>query len=398
VIFLLVYMGLYEIFDSYTCSFYPSIVSFIIADFGITVSDYYTILGVASFGLYFVFFIQFLCDKIGRKPIMIIVFFGMGFGTFLLGFSRTILFFTFSLLLMYIFFRSDIWVIMISEKAPPQSRARYSYIVYFIGVIGIVLIPIFRTWLIDANDPHTWVRMTYIAWAAMPLAFLGIFLKETRKFKTLESHELSRESFSDLWKKSFNKENTNRQKMLVFIGIGFALGVNYTTFNTIEEFLSSNIADKDLVTLIITFASAGALVVYGLTGILADKFGRKRMIVLYAVLFLVSLIGLILTTQQLFVPGILIAIFIVEIGYFGVFTLSKVFCVECFETEIRGASAGWRSFAYAIGLTIGAFYSARLTRLRSLAAVYIFNALFIGIMVPILVILWLPETKKTELQ
>ena len=66
---------------------------------------------------------------IGRKPVMILTFFGMGFASFIMYISQDILTFTFGFFLSWVFFSSDVWVIIISEEAPAEKRARYSYLI-----------------------------------------------------------------------------------------------------------------------------------------------------------------------------------------------------------------------------------------------------------------------------
>ena len=81
-VFVIFYMCLYEIMDSYTTTFYPMVVSVVTDDLGVNLSEYYSALSIASLGLFGVFIVQFLADVIGRKLILIIVFFGMGLGSF----------------------------------------------------------------------------------------------------------------------------------------------------------------------------------------------------------------------------------------------------------------------------------------------------------------------------
>lgn len=79
------------------------------------------------------------------------------------------------------------------------------------------------------------------------------------------------------------------------------------------------------------------------------------------------------------------------------FTLLKVYCVECFPTEIRGSASGWRSFSFAIGFTIGSLISSGLTVYLSLGNLYIVLAIWAVILIPLLVWKNLPETKAKDL-
>lgn len=400
VVFMIFYMGMYEIVDTYTTSFYPAIVSYIIADFGISITQYYYALSIASIGLYFVILIQFFSDYLGRKPMIIFVFLGMGVSMLCLGLATSLTEFTIALFFMFIFFSSDLWVIMISEVAPKEKRGKYTYIVMLIGVIGVFIIPLFRSLITDPLVPRTWTNMTLIAWVFIPIAVLGFFLKESPAFHTIQHRQTFKERWN--WTRIIQNLKTpfisaDKRKILSFIIIGFVLGINYTTFQTVEKFLTLYISDNDLISLLILVAGIGSLLVFGFTGILADKFGRKVMMVVYSLVLIGSIIGLVFSTMNLIIAGVFIFIITSQIGFWGCFTLSKLYCVECFSTEIRGYSIGWRSFAYALGLTIGALMSAGLTMIVSLGISYIINALWIAIFVPLFVWKFLPETKGLEI-
>ncbi len=397
-LFLLIYLALYEIYDTYTTSFYPAIVSYITSDYGVTISEYYLGLSIASLGLYFVIVNLFLADRIGRKPMLIFVFFGMGFASFLMGISQTFSQFTWSLFLLFIFFSSDLWVIMLSEVAPKEKRATYLYFISFIGTVGVFLIPYLRSTATNPAEPHTWVHMTYIVWLAMPLALLGIFLKESDVFLEKKAHKLNKWNWNSLRAQiiaPFTGES--KQRSLAFIAIGFVIGINYNTLQTIEKFFSLYILDNDMISFLILIAGIGSLLVFGLTGMLADRFGRKKMMNFFSVCYFISITSLVMATMYGFIIGVFIFIVTAQIGFWGNFTLSKVYCAECFSTEIRAYSVGWRSFAYAIGMTFGALISSLLTQFMGLGLSYILNGLWVIIVIPISVKILLPETKGMEI-
>jgi MFS family permease len=397
-IFLLVYLAFYEIYDTYTTSFYPAIVSYITADYGITISEYYLGLSMASLGLYFVIVILFLADRIGRKPMLILVFFGMGFSSFLMGISQTFSQFTFSLFLLFIFFSSDLWVIMLSEVAPKEKRATYLYLISFIGTVGVFLIPYLRSTATNPAEPHTWVNMTYIVWVAMPIALLGIFIKESDVFLEKKAQRLNKWDWNSLRTQIIAPFiGESKRKSIAFIIIGFVIGINYNTLQTIEKFFSLYILDNDTISFIILIAGIGSLLVFGLTGLLADKFGRKKMMNLFSVGYFFSITCLVMFTVYGFSIGVYIFVVTSQIGFWGNFTLSKVYCAECFSTESRAYSVGWRSFAYALGMTLGALISSWLTKFMSLGLSYILNGLWVIIIIPVCVKYLLPETRGLEI-
>jgi MFS family permease len=91
--------------------------------------------------------------------------------------------------------------------------------------------------------------------------------------------------------------------------------------------------------------------------------------------------------------AIYIFVVLAQMSYWGSFSLSKIYCVECFDTEIRASSTGWRSFSYALGLTFGLLISSWLTTFIAIGYVFILNSLWVIILVPLVVWKMLPETK-----
>lgn len=401
IIFLVIYAALYEIFDSYNTSFYPTIVSWIKSDLGITDSEYYFILSIGSLGLYLVIFFQYLSDIAGRKPILIVAFFGMGLSMYLLSLSHQPLMFTFSLFLLYLFFSSDSWVILMSEEAPKEKRAIYSYIILLFGVIGVFIIPFFRNWLLIDGQPSSWTNMTYFGWLAMPLALLGLFLRESKAFQEAKNkRELTQKwNRKELIEKiKFPFTQKNKTIMISFIIIGFVIGTNYASFQTIEAFFTSELTvTTEEISNIVLVGGLGSLTVFGLTGVLADKFGRKKIMTIYSFLLTFGVIALVLATTNEILILVYIFSVIAQIGFWGCFTLLKVYCVECFPTEIRGSASGWRSFSFAIGFTIGSLISSGLAIVLSLGTLYIVLAIWAVILIPFLVWKFLPETKAKDL-
>lgn len=407
-IFLFIFMIMYEFMDSYTTSNYTAVISYIKMDFGIDNSQFYLIQAIASVGLLLVLLVQSFADRIGRKPMMIITFFGMGFAAFIMHISNDLLTFTFGFLLSWVFFSSDMWVIIISEEAPADKRARYSYIIAVVGALGSIAIPICRAIFVQDSpevNPSAWRGMNYLAMLAMVLAFFGLAMKETnaflnRKRNNIEVNENQRISTKDKLLIPFKTEAKIR--VLAFMVIGFLMGMMTAVVNTFEDFLTTTIVinhngDPNHVTNIIFFMAFGSFFFFGVTGVLADYFGRKPTAYLYAALNIVFFLFLFLTAEFLASQAIiwvfLIYGFMLNGSFWGLFMLTKTYCVECFSTEIRGTSTGWRSSMYAVGLIIGSLISSVLTLFLELNQLYLLVSLITGFCVSIIISKCLPETK-----
>lgn len=358
IIFLLVYLGLYEIFDSYLTIGYTMQVSLVLDYFQTTLSSYYTAVAFGSMGMFFVVITLVLADLIGRKLLIIIVFFGMGLSMYLLSLTQTIEQYGYALFAMFLFFSSDLWVLLIAEEAPPEKRARYSYIISAIGVLGIFLIPIFKVFLTQTGDPASWKRMTWFGWLAMPLSLLGLCIREpatTRDRKLLFSPDKIKTQMKALFTEG------QWRMTLVFMGIGLLIGLNAVSFQSIENYLmrtlSVDLPDpevrKNTIALILTIANVGSLSVYAFTGLLADRYGRKPILLLYSILFGISVFCLVISAETGIMILLFASVFTAQMGYWGLFSLIKLYNAECFPARVRGTAAGLRTLTYAIGMSLG---------------------------------------------
>lgn len=399
--FLLLYLGLYEIFDSYLTVGYTMHVSLVIDYFQTTLSSYYQAVAFGSLGMFFVVITLVLADLIGRRLLVIIVFFGMGLSMFLLSLSQTIEQYGFALFAMFLFFSSDLWVILIAEQAPAERRARYSYIISSIGVVGIFLIPLFKIFLTEAADPSTWRRMTWFGWLAMPLSLLGLFIKEP-KASLSASSLLKPYSLKERMSELFREERW--KTTLVFMGMGLLIGLNAVSFQSVENYLTNTLAPviidpekrKNLIALILTVANVGSLSVYVFTGLLADRFGRKPVLLTYSTLFGISVFVLVFAAEAGILPLLFFSVFTAQMGYWGLFSLTKLFNAECFPKEVRGTAAGLRTLMFAVGMSLGSLVASPMLSWFPAFMVYLVYAGLYTIGISLFSLL-LPETKGIKL-
>jgi len=173
-IFILIFV---EILDTYTTN-YPNVIpSQVIAEFlanypeNVAQSIFALAVGVATIGMYFVLLNQFLADRFGRKILLAFTVFGMGFSSLLIFFSTNIIEYTIYLFMLYVFFSSDIWVIYINEECPSEKRGFWTNMVLVGGVVGAILLPVFRSIYITETYSY-WRGMTFFAIFLSPSSYL----------------------------------------------------------------------------------------------------------------------------------------------------------------------------------------------------------------------------------
>ena len=296
-IYLVLILILVDLVDQYNTNYINTFPSLVIAEF---LSEYSVeegaaiyafCVGIATFGMYFVFINQYLADKFGRKIMLAISSLGLGLSSLFLALSTDIVQFTIALFLVYIFFSSDMWLIYIGEEAPPEKRAYWTNIVLATGVLGPVLIPIFRTIFIT-DTYQNWRGMTIFPIVlGIPLGILVLLtIKETCHYEDIkncrdEDGELLTIYFKENVKALFNSPRRKEFNMILLMS--FIVGLNYAFITLGENYIatSSNL-DQSQINIIIYCIAFSVIAGYISTGILADKLGRKPMLYFHTLLLL----------------------------------------------------------------------------------------------------------------
>ncbi|MHA1265950.1 MAG: MFS transporter [Candidatus Helarchaeota archaeon] len=387
--FLFLFMVINDIFDTYTTQLPNTIGSFVKADFLISDSTFSFVIAIASIGMYFVFINQFLADFIGRKKMLFTVLFGMGFASFLLGISPDLVCFTLSLFILYIFFSSDVWVLIMNEESPDNKRGFFTSLVLVFGVIGALFIIIFRETLIVSLG---WRAMTWFALLAMPLAFLTFLFKESCKYEECRQKALeSTRSLKTKIIKIFQHEN--RAAFIVIFLTSLILGLSYVLFALGEPyFADTKHFSVTEVNFLILMMGAGAIFGYLITAFILDKLGRKPTIYLYILLIFISVVLIIFGDYLID----LICVTIFSAFFWGLFVALRIVSIELFSTDIRGVGTGFRSLFFAFGFTIGSLFSGFLSPFIGLGGVFLSLSAISLLIIP-LIYKFVAETKGIEL-
>ena len=416
VIYLIVIIIFVAILDSYSTNFIMVIPSRIEMEFlypmGYTGNEadsiYSFLVAIASLGMYFCFIFQWISDRIGRKLLLIISVLGMGLASLLLSFSSNIIEYTFFLFVLYIFFNADIQMIYISEESPPEKRARLYNLIMMGSVAGTLSVPVFRSIFITESSPvGSWRGMVYFPFIlCVPLAIIIILtVKETSKFEEIkrksltENNSIKSENLRAKLEKIFTKDR--RAQYLIILFFSFISGVNYIFIVLGEAFLSSiptlNEGDINIVVMVMALSIFFG---YLVTGIIADKFGRKKLMYIYAVLVpfsrLILFLGSLLPTRETALLIILIGAGMSNISLIGFYILTSTINLEILPTETRGTGTGLKSLILHIGTTLGLVLSGIITVYAGLGITFLIASLPLIITIP-LIYVYIKETKGLDL-
>lgn len=407
ILYMIIVLMFVEVLDTY-CTLYPTVIpSKVIAEFlsefpeNVANSTFAFCIAIASIGTYLVLLNQYLADRKGRKILLAITVFGMGISSLLLATATNIIQYTVYLFMLYIFFSSDIWTIYISEECPPEKRGQWNAFVLMGGIGGALLLPFFRSIFITETAAN-WRGMTYFAiFLGIPLSILILLtFKETQKFEEMKAQRASGEEMPKL------KENlkilfksARRKELIVILIISLIAGLNYVFYRLVEVYWSSSGMSESAVNTVIYFAAISVILGYLITGIAADKWGRKPLLYIYGVL---SPIAIIIVVLGINFSGVLLIIIVgvgIGLAYIslqGIRIVARLITVEITPTDARGTGSGLRSLIAAIGMTVGLLISSVLIYFYGFAFTFIMISLPHLLILP-LTYLYLKETKGIDL-
>ncbi|MBN2154808.1 MAG: MFS transporter [Candidatus Lokiarchaeota archaeon] len=403
-LFLFIFLCFMEIFDTYTTQYPNVIVSKVQAEFLSHLSPIQAdstmalVVALASIGMLFVVINQVLADVFGRRIFLFITMFGMGVASLVIFFSQSIIQYGISLFFLYIFFSSDIWTIYISEECRKERRGLNLNLILVFGVIGALLVPTFRSIFLPEDTSTNWQGMTYFAFLAIPISFLVIWIKETRKFDELKKTQTQKATPKENLRKFIKPFGRKyRTAFLPILVMSFLQGLNYTFIQLGEAFISDHITGEQ-VNWVITAMGVAAIIGYLLTGILSDTIGRKPMFIIYSILLPASIaLSVFGATSSYAFIALLIGASLASLTYWSLGVVNRLISIEILPTDIRGTGTAIRSVLTALGTILGGFLNSWLITKVTLGPSFFIVSLVLLINIP-LILIFIKETKSIELE
>ncbi len=407
-IFILV---LVQILDTYTGFYNAVIPSKIVEEFlsdypqNVANSIFAFCVAIASIGSYIAFLVWYSADRIGRKFLLVMTIFGLALSSVGILFSRNIVEYTIYRLLLTIFAASDIWLIYINEESPPEKKAFWTNIVLIGGIIGAVLMPVFRSIYVYEGAPKgAWRGMTYFSIAlGIPLGIVVLLtIKETSTFQDAKANRPSTKEKANQLKKNLQIifKSERRMAYITIIILNFIWTMNYIYITLGELFIaqSPNLREGDI-NIIVTVMSLAVIIGYMITAILADKIGRKPLLYIYCSMFF---IGALILINGIEIPGAALILACIgtsmmNIAFWGLWVLTSIVTIELIPTDARGTGTGFKNIIGAIGGTSGLIIAGIITYFFSLAVAFLIFSLLLLINLP-MIYKFLIETKGIDLK
>ena len=404
-LFMSVILILVCVVDSYTTGLPNTLQAVIAAEFYPLLSDneQNAILaigtGIFSFGLWFVFFFQYSADTWGRKKLLFITVLGMAVALIGVALSATYAMYVIFMLFLLFFFNSDIWMIYVAESVKPRKRAKYTYLLLFIGTGGAIIMAINR--MIFIVNLGFWRGITFFPIiVAIPLSLLIAFkLKETPRFQQIQNYRAKKgkPSFKQQIKSVFQIEERKSYVTLLWISFIFGLGF-FATSTLIQKYIIDIDYSEGQLTTGVLISTLSVVIAFGANSVLVEKFGRKKMMIFYSLMYSIVGIGVVILPTVGGNQGFMLLIIFMFLSGFaawGLNSLLRIYTLEFLPTQNRGTGLGLRTLAMAIGGTLGLFLSAPIILLITLGPTMIVLLCLCFIIVPISI--RVKETKGVDL-
>jgi MHS family alpha-ketoglutarate permease-like MFS transporter len=351
--------------------------------------------GIVSIGLYFLFFSQYLADKLGRKLMLSITVFGMAIACLGMFLSPNFVTYYIFVFVLNFFFSSDIWLIYVNEETKSNKRAFYSNIILIVGLVGAFVMVITRLFFITETNPN-WRAMTIFPMLlGFPLTFLIYFtLKETSKYEQMRQEiGVPKRNFKEDLISIFKTEN--KKPYLMLLVIAFVRGTSGIYILLFEKYISQYLPQNQIT--LIFFATVFMVVVaYLINGLLADKIGRKPLLYLWSALAPISVLIWVFAGPQGSFMLVLLGYSLSHISVWGSLGIVRLINIELLPTDRRGTGVGFRNLIGSIGGTIGLLLSSVVILFIGLGPTFIIFVMANFIVIP-LTYFYIKETKGVEL-
>lgn len=239
----------------------------------------------------------------------------------------------------------------LSEIAPPNRRGFYSSFQYVTSILGqliaLAILMLLQRCFLTPQQLANWGWCIPFALGAV-LALSAIYLRRS----LMETTSFTTETESLQHRGSFKELLHYKRELGTIIGFTIGLTVSFYTFTTyLQKFLVNTAGfSKNDSTLITIVALLVFMIAQPIAGLLGDKIGRKRTMIIYGVLALVTTIPIMTllgTTQQIWLAALLMIIVLLILSLST--SISAIIKAELFPVHIRSLGV---SFPYALAVAL----------------------------------------------
>ncbi|MBE6115975.1 MAG: MFS transporter [Erysipelotrichaceae bacterium] len=311
-------------------------------------------------------------DRYGRKPLFVISTLGMTVGLLTVYFSKSYFVFLLGNFIMTFFLSHDIQIIYLLEEAPSKYRATVYSFIKGLGGLSAILLPLMRDFLLH-NDETLWRNIFLLPGIAGLIICVLVFLfaRETETFvdgrlaylqipyeeRQIQKKELKRQKKADSNKAGivnaikFIFSNKELRNLIIIKTIFDAAIIAVTNYEPIMTEAGMTPENK---TIALYFYPVIYCVSVMISGILADRWGRKKTIVLFGTICFITFTLFIVSARKLWNPQIVGLMYGLYLGGYWIGRdYMEIVSTEMVPTEIRASIVGAEGLLVYIGMALG---------------------------------------------
>ncbi len=311
-------------------------------------------------------------DRYGRKPLFVISTLGMTVGLLTVYFSKSYFVFLLGNFIMTFFLSHDIQIIYLLEEAPSKYRATVYSFIKGLGGLSAILLPLMRDFLLH-NDETLWRNIFLLPGIAGLIICVLVFLfaRETETFvdgrlaylqipyeeRQKQKKELKRQKKADSNKAGivnaikFIFSNKELRNLIIIKTIFDAAIIAVTNYEPIMTEAGMTPENK---TIALYFYPVIYCVSVMISGILADRWGRKKTIVLFGTICFITFALFVVSARKLWNPQIVGLMYGLYLGGYWIGRdYMEIVSTEMVPTEIRASIVGAEGLLVYIGMALG---------------------------------------------
>jgi MFS transporter, putative metabolite:H+ symporter len=394
-VLLLAFLAIAGFYDAFATSFRYTMTTYVRASFGVPMDVMVGLFSWIYLGSCLSFVPRVLADVWGRKAMLLATMVGLCVLQWLVGFARNPTEYAVLLTLLAIFYRSDIWLVVMSEEAPPRHRGLYSALMVAASGSGSLLLGQLVKGM--SNETDAWKEVARFPVYGLVLSIpILLFMRETRQFVKMKSKKRRLIDWAVLWA-PFRRPLlkilliVSVLKTVIAGGVMSAVAIIETEYLRVDNGFSQEVVGS-LVQWDVFATTMGWLV----AGFASDRIGRRRCFYGMAGFYVASLLCLALLPKGSL--GVMVASVTQNFSVLGVYAILRVATMELFPNDCRASASAWTDlFLTLFAALVSMGLSSALKQLGvPLSTVILVAALAVPLVVPLYALL--PETKGRRLE
>jgi len=341
---LTIFMGLIGLLDQYTSLVEGPLLPYILAEFGLSLTDFAFWQGIFGIITFAVFFIAWFSDAFGRKKGILLLMLILGIADLLIIFAGNFFLFMTVYAIAILGTLSNLWEIPITEEAPAERRGLHGSIAFLLA-----LFPIYALLAPRIADAIGW-RWGYGIMFFLMLILLipWYFMKEPQRW--IDAHK---DRDSKILKIKTALKSLNRTDIRYIVMCTVIYGLWTISFKMGATFASSYPVLAPSYRSILTIGGLLTMVGAVICGISTDKLGRNATLI----------IGCVGSVLGFFIMAVPVAD-VAKIGFYMVYLFMPIlmgwimiYFGEIFPTKIRSTAVGITTTAARLSYVIGPLIS-----------------------------------------